>query len=214
MGAAMTSWLEGPALKALSCGKPACLVVLLAAPADDVQTMLDLALGWAPAMPKADFVTVPLPSASIGDGAEAERAAGLDLFLDEMLSRRRLPDSHLALVGFSEGATLALRVGLRRQSPIAALVAFSASAFDAEAPSGASPPILLVHGDADPVSPYPAMLDFKAALKARGAPVWSCKRPGLGHRLDDDGVAAAGEFLSRHVVHKAPASQDHDHEHT
>jgi phospholipase/carboxylesterase len=57
------------------------------------------------------------------------------------------------------------------------------------------------------------MLDFKAALKARGAPVWSFKRPGLGHALDDDGVAAAGEFLSRHAVHKAPAGRDDEHEH-
>jgi phospholipase/carboxylesterase len=136
--------------------------------------------------------------------------------LDEMLIQRRLPDSHLALVGFSEGATMALRVGLRRANPIAALVAFSARALNAEAllsESRAQPPILLVHGDADPVSPYQHMLDFKAALKARGAPVWSFKRPGLGHEIDDDGVAAAGEFLRQHVVHKAFAGQGHDHEH-
>jgi phospholipase/carboxylesterase len=209
----MTSWVEGPARKALSCGKPAYLVALLSQSGGDVQTMLDLALGWAPAMPKADFVTFQIPSASIGDGGDAERAAGFDVFLDDMLAQRRLPDSHLALVGFCAGATLALRVGLRRKNPIAALVAFSASAYDAEAPCSESPPVLLVHGDADPVSPYPAMLDFKAALKACGAPVWSFKRPGLGHALDDDGVAAAGAFLSRHVVHKAPAGRDDDHEH-
>lgn len=207
----MTSWVEGPALKALSCGKPAYLVVLLAESAGDAQTMLDLALGWAPAMPKADFVTVQIPCPAL---SEAERAAGLDRLLDDMLAKRRLPNAHLALVGFSEGARLALQVGLSRQDPIAALVAISASAYDAQTPRGASPPVLLIHGDADPVSPYPAMLDFKAALKARGAPVWSFRRPGLGHAMDDDGVAAAGEFLGRHVVHKAPAGQDHHHAHS
>ena len=205
----MTSWVEGPALKALSCGKPAYLVALLAESGGE--TMLDPALGWAPAMPKADFVTFQIPSASIGDGGDAERAASFDVCLDDMLTQRRLPNSQLALVGFSAGATLALRVGLRRKNPIAALVALSASAYDVEAPCSKSPPVLLVHGDADPISPYPAMMDFKAALKARGAPVWSFKRPGLGHALDDDGVAAAGEFLSRHLVHRSPAEQDHAH---
>jgi phospholipase/carboxylesterase len=206
------SWVEGPSLKALSCGKPAYLVVLLPQAGGDVQNMLYLALGWAPAMPKADFVTVQIPSNALPEG---EQAAGFDLLLDAMLAKRSLPDSHLALVGFSGGATLALRFGLNRPKPVAAVVAFSARAFDKEATCRESPPILLVHGEADPVSPYPAMLDFKAALKARGARVWSFKRPGLSDALDDDGVAAAGAFLSQHVVHKAPAGQDrqHDHDH-
>ncbi|MGO9427968.1 alpha/beta hydrolase [Rhodoblastus sp.] len=200
----MTEFVEGPALAALSCGKPAYLVVLIPGGDVDAQAMLDLALGWAPAMPKADFVTL--------QARETEASwEGLDLFLDEMLARRRLPDSHLALVGFSDGATLALRVGLGRRSAIAALVAFSATAYDAEFETHAQPPLLLVHGEADRISPYQSMLAFKAALKEKGAPVWSFKRPGLGHAIDDDGVAAAGDFLARHVVHPAPAQHDHAH---
>ncbi len=214
----MTEFVEGPALAALSCGKPAYLVVLLPGGGVDGQAMLDLALGWAPAMPKADFVTVQAREA---ENSLESLADGLDHLLDEMLARRRLPDSHLALVGFSDGATLALRVGLGRRSAIAALVAFSATAYGAEAFSGetrAQPPILLVHGEADPVCPYESMLAFKAALKASGTPVWSFRRPGLGHAIDDDGVAAAGDFLARHVVLIAPAQEvhiqdDHIHDH-
>jgi phospholipase/carboxylesterase len=209
----MTEFVEGPALAALSCGKPVYLVVLLPGDSVDGQAMLDLALGWAPAMPKADFVTVQAPEAENSLVSLAEK---LDLILDEMLAKRRLPDSHLALVGFSDGATLAQQVGLRRRNPIAALVALSAKAYDAEAFSGegrAKPPILLVHGEDDPISPYESMLAFKAALKASGAPVWSFKRPGLGHEIDDDGVAAARDFLARHVVHKAPAQDNHIHDH-
>jgi phospholipase/carboxylesterase len=208
----MTLFVEGPMLAALSCGKPVYLVVLLPGAGADAQTLLDLALGWAPAMPKADFLV-----ADSGDFAEtgqsfSDRAAALDVFLDAMLAKRRLPASHLALVGFSEGGRLALHVGLSRRERIAALVALSAI-YDAGLPSGLSgalPPILLVHGDADPVSPYQAMLEAKAALKQSGAQVWSFKRPGFGHALDDEGVAAAGDFLCKHVVHKASA-EDHAH---
>jgi hypothetical protein len=53
--------------------------------------------------------------------------------------------------------------------------------------------------------------DEGPALKARGSRVLSFKRPRLGHALDDDGVAEADEFLSRHVVHTVPAEQDHAH---
>jgi phospholipase/carboxylesterase len=209
----MTEFVEGPGLAALSCGKPVYQVVLLPGDGFDGQTMLDLALGWAPAMPKADFVTVQIPEAANSLQSLAEK---LDPLLDEMLASRRLPDSHLALVGFSDGATLALKVGLGRRRAIAALVAFSATAYGSEAFSGegrAQPPILLVHGEADLVSPYESMLVFKAALKASGAAVWSFRRPGLGHEIDDDGIAAAGDFLARHVVHPAPAQVAHEDDH-
>ena len=206
----MTEFVEGPALAALSCGKPVYLVVLLPGGGGDAQTMIDLALGWAPAMPKADFLVAARGDFAGADQNLATKAAALNLFLDAMLAKRRLPDSHLALVGISEGASLALHVGFARRETIAAIVALSA-AYDADLPTCADPPTLLVHGEADPVSPYAAMLACKAALKQRGAPVWSFKRPGLGHALDDDAIAAAGDFLRRHVVHKAPAEDDHAH---
>ena len=36
-------------------------------------------------------------------------------------------------------------------------------------------------------------------------------RKGLGHALDDDGVIAAGDFLTEHVVQKK-GGDDHDHD--
>jgi len=216
----MTEITAGPALAALSCGKPAYLVVLLHGEDGCGQAMIDLALNWAPAMPKAEFLAAEAPFSGRQwrdrvDGL-AGTAAALDIFIDDQLARRRLPDSHLALVGFSQGGNLALHVGLRRRETIAAIVALSAATYDAKAlPADlrTRPAILLTHGAADPLAPYAAMLEAKAALKAAGLPVWSLKRPG-GHELDDDGVEAAGRFLAQHVVHKAAAAPDvHDHHH-
>ncbi|MGD9658692.1 MAG: hypothetical protein AB7U61_13830, partial [Methylocystis sp.] len=65
---AMPAVVEGPKLAALSCGKPAYLVVLLHGPDSDGAAIIDQALNWAPAMPKADFVAAeaPFPCASGG----------------------------------------------------------------------------------------------------------------------------------------------------
>jgi phospholipase/carboxylesterase len=206
----MAEIIEGPKLAALSCGKPVYLVVLLPGEGGCGQDMLDLAMGWAPEMIKADFLTLEAPLRDGGGRAlwfdsperASDMAGALDAFLDAQLARTRLPASHLALVGFGQGAELALAVGLRRPEKLAALVGFSGAYDVALAERGVNAaPTLLVHGDADDHSPYPGMVALKEALKARGAPVWSFKRPGLGHAIDDEGAEAAGAFLARHVQH-------------
>jgi len=224
----MTDIVEGPALAALSCGKPAFLVVLLHGEGADVQSMVDDALNWAPTMPKAEFLAAVAPVGADGlrrwfDAEDpeglAKGLAALGQFLDEALAKRRLPPSHLALVGFSQGATLALLAGIARPGPAAAIVAFSGGPYGASPPIGAdgAPPVLLIHGDADEAAPLAAARETKAALTAQGARVWSMTRKGLAHAMDDDGVIAAGDFLTEHVVHKKGAAEDHhdhdDHDH-
>ncbi|CAN2532622.1 hypothetical+protein [Methylocapsa aurea] len=222
----MTDIVEGPALAALSCGKPAFLVVMLHGEGADGQSMVDHALNWAPTMPKAEFLAAEAPAGADGvrrwfdaddpDGL-AKGLATLALFLDAALAKRRLPASHLALVGFSQGATLALLAGLARPGPAAAIVAFSGGSYGASPPVGAdgAPPVLLIHGDADEVAPLAAARETKAGLTAQGARVWAMTRKGLAHAMDDDGVIAAGDFLTEHVVHKkgAAAEDHHDHDH-
>jgi len=235
----MVAIVEGPLIAALSCGKPVYLVVLLPGYDTDGEALVNHALNWAPTMPKAEFLAAELSVAcdSVPSGQQwfdmADKSPAkmiesvktvaplLDNFLDEMLAKRRLPESHLALVGFSQGAMLALHVGLRRPKQMAAIVAFSGAVFDSESLTSeirSKPPVLLIHGEADPVVPFAAMTDTKSVLKAHGVPVKSMKRPGLRHEMDDDGVIAAGEFLTHLVVHK-PAEkhdhhdEDHGHEH-
>jgi phospholipase/carboxylesterase len=229
----MATIVEGPKIAALSCGKPAYLVVLLHGHECGSQALVDLALNWAPTMPKADFIAAEL-SCSGGDAgspqqwfniedASPAKSAGaigtiaplLDNFLDEMLAQRRLPDSHLALVGFSQGAMLALRLGLQRPRQMAAVVSFSgALVLDSLSFETASkPPVLLIHGEADPIVPFAEMTRAKEKLKARGVPVMALRRPGLGHAIDDDGVIAAGDFLTKFVRHKPAEKHDHDEDH-
>ncbi|MFG1433090.1 alpha/beta fold hydrolase [Xanthobacter sp. V2C-8] len=226
----MTMIAEGPKIAALSCGKPVYLVVLLHGEGSTGSAILDHALNWAPAMPKADFLAAEAPvpglegtgrqwfAASDFLGAEAgaameASAAALNAFLDAALAARRLPDSHLALVGFSQGAMVALCAALLRPKPVAAVVCFGgALPTDVPAEVRARPQVLMIHGEDDPLVPFAAMSATKERLKGAGVPVRSLRRHGLGHVMDDDGVLAAGHFLATEVVHRLAPLEEHDHD--
>lgn len=220
----MTEIVEGPKIAALSCGKAVYLVVLLHGPESSGEAIINHALNWAPTMPKAEFLAAEAPFLSPSGGRRWSDASGsrdlaasaslLDKFLDEMLAQRRLPESHLALVGFSDGAKLALQVGLRRPKPMAAIVSFSGAIEEDDAlfqEIRARPPVLMIHGDADARAPYALMTATKERLKAEGVAVKSLRRPGLGHEMDDDGVIAAGDFLSAQLVHRPSSHMEHEH---
>lgn len=222
----MSGIVEGPKIAALSCGKPAFLVVLLHGEGSEGAAIIQQALNWAPTMPKADFLALEAPLSGPGGvgrswfeagelaqaspEAVSRAAALLNDFLDEALAARRLPDSHLALVGFSQGAMVALCAALQRQKRIAAVVSF-AGALPEGAPTGvrSAPPVLMIHGEDDDQLPFAVMSATKERLKAAGVPVKSMRRRGIGHVMDDEGVLAAGDFLTVHVAHPPAADADH-----
>jgi phospholipase/carboxylesterase len=200
---------------ARSGGRPRLLVMLLHGYGADGQDLLGLAPYWAEALPDCAFVAPDAPfPCEIGFGrqwfglegvdlaskAAAARAAAtlLDAFIDSELAESGLADEAAALVGFSQGTMMALHVAPRRARALAGVVGFSGLVVDdgslaSEARS--RPPVLLIHGDADPVVPFPAMAAAKAALTAAGLPVETLARPGLGHSIDEVGLRRGGAFL-------------------
>jgi len=222
--------LEGRSYAPLSCGKTVYLVVLLHGIGVDGNDLIDIAVNWQPSLLKAEFLAMhapfPFDQAPVGRQwfSIADRnpdkilegmrtAAGIvNQFLDESLAKRRLDDRHLALVGFSQGAMVALHTGLRRPKT-GAIVSFSGALVAPDLlPQEivSRPPVLLVHGDQDEIVPYERMGEAKAALKALDVPVKSMTRKGLGHTIDETGIAAAGDFLHDALVPKK-AADDHDH---
>ncbi len=224
---------QGPCLAAMSCGKPVYLVVLLDEPGAADAKLIDVAINWQPTMLKADFLLAeaPLPGKVAGhakwfetegksqseiEAGLKEAAASLNTFLDDMLTKRHLQDGHLALVGFAQGADLALYVSLHRRKAMGSVVAFSAaySASDATiAEITSKPQILLVHGDADPVAPLDAMTKVKETLKALEVPVKSMSRKGTGRMIDDDGVMGCEAFLAKTLIKPKVKAEAHDHDH-
>jgi phospholipase/carboxylesterase len=142
-------------------------------------------------------------------GAVKARGA-IDAFLDAELQRLGLDDSKLALVGFSQGSMMAMHVGLRRSRAPAAIVGYSgmlvggdrlseATACDAR---GAPPPILLVHGDQDPMIPLEAMFMASEALAGAQIPVQWHVSLGIGHGIDEGGLHHGGLFLAQALYGK------------
>jgi phospholipase/carboxylesterase len=218
--------LSGPGLPPAAGGKPKQLVVLLHGYGADGRDLLGLAPSWRGSLPNAEFLApnAPFPcemspygyqwfgfeqrtGAEILAGTRAA-AAILDPFLDEALAARGLSDADLALAGFSQGAMMSLHVALRRPRPVAAVVAFSGALIGPEtlaAEIRSRPPVLLVHGDADPVVPFASMGMAEQALRAAGVKVTAERRPNLPHGIDERGMHLAEQFLKAAFTQDAAA---------
>ncbi|HEY5280455.1 MAG TPA: dienelactone hydrolase family protein [Pseudolabrys sp.] len=214
--------LDGPRLEPRS-GTAKQLVVFLHGYGADGNDLIDIGRAWQQALPDAAFVSphAPQPCGQAPTGREwfpltfrdpDERWTGvnaaappLNAFIDAELKRRSLPDSALALVGFSQGTMMALHLGLRRANAPAAIVGYSgmlvvpedidADKFAAEIRS--RPPVLLVHGDQDQLIPVQALMHATQGLAALEIPVEWHISAGVEHGIDQEGLRQGGEFLVR-----------------
>jgi phospholipase/carboxylesterase len=189
------------------------LVVLVHGYGADGQDLIGLAQHWQALLPTVAFAAPNAPARVPGspgyqwfpisriDPHEMQKgveAAGpvLDAYLDAELARLNLAPERLALVGFSQGTMLSLHVGLRRKVQPAAIVGFSGM-LAGPPPAGTLPPILLTHGDSDTVIPPQALFLAAGQLGVAGAAVQWHLAPGMGHGIDPDGLAMAGQFLAQ-----------------
>lgn len=210
------SLIDGPRLQPAAGGAARQLVVFLHGYGADGNDLIGLGREWAKLLPHAAFVSPHAPErcgmAPMGrqwfnltfrDPGEMARgvkqaAPILNIFLDAELKRYNLPSRALALVGFSQGAMLALGVGLVRNPPPAAIVGFSGALATVEGlpknPSEA-PAVLLVHGDMDEVIPVEAMFIAREQLARAGIAVEWHVSQGIGHGIDGEALRLGGAFL-------------------
>jgi len=212
--------LTGPSRAPASGNKATSLVVLLHGLGADGQDLIDLAQHLGPLLPDAAFVAPNAPEPcdmgpygyqwfSLQDRTASVMAAGadraapvLEAFIEKELSARGLDASRLALVGFSQGTMMSLYVGPRLSPGPAAIVGFSGALLGPDrlvAEARSTPPVLLIHGEADQVVPFPAMKAAVLGLAGAGIAADSLRRPGLGHGIDGPGLAAAAQFLAKHL---------------
>ena len=217
--------LDGPRIAPRS-GQAKQLVVFLHGYGADGNDLIDIGRAWQNLLPDAAFVSphAPRPCGQVPTGREwfpltfrdpGERwagvtmaAPGLESFLDAELARLSLPPSALALVGFSQGTMMALHVGLRRPVSPAAIVGYSGmlavpedldpAGFAAQIKS--RPPMLLVHGEQDPLIPVQALFHAAQSLAALEVPAEWHISPGVGHGIDQEGLRQGGEFLARQLA--------------
>ena len=227
--------LTGPRRAPASGGAPKKLVVLLHGYGVDGDDLMALADPLAAALPDAEFVAphAPDPAQTVPGGRQwfvinephavaqgaRDASALLDAYLDAELARAGLTGADMALVGFSQGAMMALYTGLRRADGPAAIVGFSGLLPDPqslEAEIACKPPVFLAHGEADPVVPPEGTAMAAQLLADLGLGVAVHMTPGLPHTIAPEALqiaramlrdAFAGELALPPGAHRVAASR-------
>jgi phospholipase/carboxylesterase len=209
------SLLDGPRLAPLS-GTARQLIVLVHGYGADGNDLISLGQHWQQLLPDAAFVAPHAPqriqegpggyqwfalnrmeTTETEPGAAAAMPA-LEAFLDAELKATGVAPDKLVLVGFSQGAMMALYTGVRRRQAPAAILAYSGlmpGRIPQPAPAGAYPPVFLSHGDSDTVVPPQLMFVALGALQQAGVTVeWHLAR-NIGHGIDPESLELGGQFL-------------------
>lgn len=132
--------------------------------------------------------------------SQEQAAMDLNAFIDGVLEAEGLGPDALALVGFSQGTMMSLHIAPRRAAPVAGVVGFSGKLLDPEALPAqivSKPPVLLIHGDADPMVPIQMLPEAYDAFKAAEFEIYAHVCKGLGHSIDNEGLSLALGFLRK-----------------
>jgi phospholipase/carboxylesterase len=208
--------LSGPARPAAS-GRADSLVIFLHGYGADGNDLIGLAAPLAPYLPNTRFVAPNAPERCVnnpmgcqwfpipwldGTPEAAARASArsafalLDAWLDETATA--MPPARTVLFGFSQGTMMALHVALRRPEPYAGIVGFSGRLLEPArlaAEIASRPPVLLIHGDEDPMVPVTSLAEAAEALAAAGVETRTHVSPGTGHGIAPDGLGLALGFI-------------------
>ena len=205
--------------KAARSGQPGAMVIFLHGYGADGADLLGLADPLAPHLPNTVFLAPDAPEPCrnnpfgrqwfpipwLDGSSETEAQAGLaqsvgdlNAFFDARLAEEGMRPDQLAVVGFSQGTMMALHVLPRRADPVAGIVAFSGRLLEPErlaAEALSKPPVLLVHGDQDPMVPFADMGVAGRALAEAGFETYGHVMKGTGHGIAPDGLSVALSFL-------------------
>ena len=127
--------------------------------------------------------------------------------IDEIEQRYATPRERMALVGFSQGAVMALEIGLRSPRPFAGVVAMSGFLYAPETlgpelRAGRDRRILLLHGTYDEVVTIDGARLARDVLEAAGLEPEYHELP-IGHQVSPDSLAFVRSFLER-VLRRTP----------
>jgi phospholipase/carboxylesterase len=212
----VTNPLSGPMLPPKSGGAPKQLMVILHGYGADGQDLISLGYQWRELWPDMLFVApnapdvceqnpagyqwftlnVPMPIRRVV-GAQVARPVIVN-FLIDLWAQSGISPANTVLVGFSQGAMMALHVGTSLDQQLAGIVSFSGAFVPAEGfGSGkfARPPVALIHGDLDGVVEPSNSREAATALTADGFDVTLHISPGVGHGISPDGLDFATSFL-------------------
>jgi len=217
MTMSLSKIVNGASLQPQSGAAPKQIVLLLHGFGSSGTDMISLAPHWQESLPDALFLAPHAPQrcgimgagyqwwglsgyspSALAAGASSALPA-INVFIDRKLAQYDLTEADLALVGFSQGTMMALHVGLRRPRAVAAIVGYSGmltGTADLSQQDFPKPPVLLVHGTADPVVPIAAMHHAESDLKSIDIDVTTHVSYGIAHSVDPVGLRLGSDFLA------------------
>ncbi|MGR3513760.1 MAG: alpha/beta hydrolase [Paracoccaceae bacterium] len=209
--------------RASTSGVDSSVVLFLHGYGADGADLLGLADPLAPHLPDTVFIAADAPERSMAnpmgyqwfpipwidgstDAAAAEgmqrSAKLLDGLIDRILAEEGIDADQLILFGFSQGTMMSLHVAPRRREPVAGIVAFSGRLMVPERlgeEMQSTPPVLLIHGNADDVVPFAEMQTAGEALQGAGFTVFAHVMEGTAHGIAPDGLSVALAFIREHL---------------
>lgn len=164
-----------------------------------------------PAAPMG-FQWFPIPyldgSSELAAEEGLERAkADLNAFIDRVMIDHDFEPEQVLLFGFSQGTMLSLHVAPRRDEELAGVVGFSGRLLQPdliEDEATVKPPVILIHGDQDPVVPFNSLPEAANTMVAAGFEVYAHVMKGTEHGIAPDGLSVAVAFM-REKLHYGPA---------
>ncbi len=129
-----------------------------------------------------------------------EATQRLSRHIDLLLKKYNIDDKKLYLVGFSQGAMMALHVGIQRN--VGGIVAFSGILVDEQVLQGVKksdvlPKIILAHGDIDQVVPVSFCERAEKVLKDKNFDVKKIITQGMGHSISSSTIRFVCDFFKQ-----------------
>ena len=122
--------------------------------------------------------------------------------LADVARQLNLPFSKIFFLGFSQGAIVALHLALKGKELIGGVMGFSGALPDRKDIAQhikQKPPVLLLHGELDPVVPCLASEAAARALQEAGVETTLVIEPELAHAIGPVGFNTVTEFLEKHL---------------
>ncbi|SDQ32534.1 phospholipase/carboxylesterase [Pseudoxanthomonas sp. CF385] len=147
-----------------------------------------------------DIVGMDFPTRADSAGIE-ESLLQVNALIERELARGIAPERVL-LAGFSQGGAIILAAGLRRQVPLAGLIALStylpgaAQAASHLAAAATAQPVFMAHGTGDPVIPLVHAEQSARALGGMGFDVAWHRYP-MAHQVCAEEIRDLGDWMER-----------------